>query len=1206
MIRMGLIALAMLLAAPAAAHADPITTAIFGAAFASTFAGAVVSFAITTAISAGIGLLKAALTKKPETREPGIQLQVEVGDNVPVGFTMGFTATAGTRRYAGVWGSSGDTPNAYLVDVVQVGDIPAPQSSGNRPGLWVNGERATILWNETPSAQGYPVEEFQDGGKNYLWVKYRDGTETTADSYLLDKFSGDADRPWEAEMVGRGCPHFILTARFNRELFTGQMEYLAEPPKTAWYDIRLDTTEGGSGDHRWDDQATWEPSDNVVVQIYNIIRGVYYDDGDDYREWLFGGQDLPPFRLPAANWMAAANECDALVAKAGGGTEKQFRSGMEIRGDMEPLSVVEELLKACNGRLAEVGGIFKILVGAPGSAVYSFTDDDIIVTESQSYTPFPGLDSTHNAILATYPEPEEAWGIKDAPARYSDALETEDGSRRLPISVGFPAAPYSIQVQRLMKAMIGDERRFRVHSFWLPPASWLLEPAVDVVSWTSARNGYTNKKFLVVRMGGARTKNQLVLLKEIDPADYDWVAGDDEQPTSVGFLGPIRPPPQPMVGWQVEPFTITDGGFSRPSIKVLFDGNQDDVQFVRIQARLEATEEIVFDGTVSYGPPEETTKSVVLNGQFMADTDYEARGIFLPFTGRLTEWSDWLAVTTPNVGISEGELDGFLTGLFQQLKVGAEASLSRALEDLRTEIESLAQLNNGAWALTDVNINRIVSTVGQRIGVAEASVTIVQEAVATVTQALARYFVNLTATNSGGEAVALLHLTAIAGDEETGSVAGAEIAVRAGADGEMAEAAIELMAVNDPVLGRLVSRFRVKAELADIVFANGARLNLQLVPQTNGDKEAPIDEDGDIIADLLHRDRSHHTLLDGPATVRFPIHSPGVWDYIHSFEQDETGEWPVTFDPTVFVGEPPVIDDAADSETTVQIFIRSLSPPRAIATLIGGGGTEAGSTRQFTISPPVAGRSVIDLDIEDLDDIPVGTYIITPIGEYLDATFDLQGPGGSSAGTRAEGGSSVAAGAGTATTFDWGGGTMTAGAGGVSATVTTLAESGSGGNQNSGGSAGTASGGDTNTNGSSGFAGGQLTVSGVNYGVAGGSPASPSGSASLGSDILSADDGPRPQKKNGVVGNAPGGGARGGGWYAYDPSGSTSFRWGNGSGGGGTGARCIKEFGTGVLLEGVEYTLIVGDSGAAGTTSGGFTHARTQGARGAAGKAHIF
>lgn len=676
--RLTALTLALLLAATTLAHADPVSGLIVTALAVPAALAPLATSLITLALTLGTSLLLRALFT-PEIKVPGVQLDVEVGDDSPIGFVVGSYATAGTRKYIGVYGESGDdVPNKYLVDVLQVGDITAP----GQPGLWVNGERCTILWDEE-DGQGFPIENFRDGDDDKLWIKYYDGSQTTASTYLRDNFGDDDDRPWKSTMIGRGCPFVVITAQFDREEFPGQMRYVIEAPSIPLYDIRKDDTEGGDGDHRWGDASTYEASDNPAVIIYNIIRGIYYGS-----EWVYGGQNLPSFRLPAANWMAAMNECDRLIDLDGGGQEKQFRAGYEIRGDQEPLEIIEELLKGCNGRLSEAGGIFKIAVGAPGAAVYSFTDSDIIITKEQSYQPFPGLDATHNAIEATYPEPEEMWSQKDAPALYDDDLEEEDGDRRLVVSIDFPTVPFGVQVQRLVKAAANDSRRFRQHSFYLPPAAWLLEPN-DVVSWTSARNGYVAKKFQISQLVGEPSLNQLVGLREVDPADYDWDPETDQQATTTGFMGPIRTPPQAMVGWQVDPATLKDslGVDRRPTIQVTFAGNLVDVRAVQIQVRLASDGTMVFDGEAPYGDPDAATKEVVLNATFLPDEEYEARGRFLPYSNRLTEWSSWLAVTTPDVKITDVSV--LLDGLSDDVRDVIQLAHQR-LDDAAGRIEELA------------------------------------------------------------------------------------------------------------------------------------------------------------------------------------------------------------------------------------------------------------------------------------------------------------------------------------------------------------------------------------------------------------------------------------------------------------------------------------------------------------------------------------
>ena len=684
------IAALLVLAASGPARAEPITIALFGSAFAATLGGAVVSFAFTAAAYIGASLLINAIKPKPKTAtpeptsQPGIQFDIQMGDDLPIAFTVGQTATAGARKYIGTWGSDGSTPNAYLTDVIQLGDLPAPGALG----IWINGQKCTLLDDE--SSWGHPVEEFRKDGRDHVWVKYCDGTQTEADPFLRAQFGAHPERPWKATMIGRGCPFAIVTALFNRELFTGNLDCMFELPPTPWYDIRKDDTAGGEGDHRWDAPETWEPTSNNAVIIYNIVRGVSYDG-----EWLYGGQNLAAFRLPADSWMAAANECDAERELEDGGTEPQFRCGMEIRGDMEPLTVIEELLKACSGRMAEVGGIFKLLIGAPGSAVYSFTDDDILITRGQTYTPFPTLDDTHNGVEGTYPEPSEMWATKDAPARYSSALELADGNRRLATGVHFAAVPFPVQVQQLMQTMIEEDRRFRIHSHHLPPDAFPLEP-LDLVSWTSVRNGYLNKKFLINRIVGQRTSNQLVLLKEISPADYGWSTAQ-ELPRAVGHISIVRPPAQPMAGWQAAPATLDDGDGvkRRPSIQIQFDGNQDDVRAVRVQVRLAGEPALVFDGELPYGPPAAGIKYVTLNAVFLPETAYEARGMFVPYTGRETLWSSWLAVTTPDVKLSLLDLQH---GVGDYVSSQLPAALNR-IDFIAQQIASAATEQDAANAI---------------------------------------------------------------------------------------------------------------------------------------------------------------------------------------------------------------------------------------------------------------------------------------------------------------------------------------------------------------------------------------------------------------------------------------------------------------------------------------------------------------------------
>ncbi|MDE1991664.1 MAG: hypothetical protein KGI75_04140 [Rhizobiaceae bacterium] len=699
------------------AHAEPISLAIAAISQFVGSIGLIGKLVLTVAINIGLSLVEKAMAKKDQPQPAGAKLEISMGDDHPMSFIIGSHATAGRRKYAGSWGEDGKTPNAYFTDVIEIGSIPNRAGERGLTSLWIDDQQVGVLWEEPhPDGRGFPVLQYRVGSTDYLWIKFLDGTQTAPDPFLTTKFGVDPDRPWKSTMIGLGCQVVILTARYNADLFSGIPAGVYQPHPVPLYDIRKDTSAGGNGAHRWEDPSTWEQSGNPATLIYNLARGVYYGS-----EWVYGGQNIAAFCLPSANWMAAANACDASVTLDGGGSEPAFRAGYEVQCDQQPLDVVSELLKACNGRMAEVGGIFKMLISTPGAAVYSFSDDDIIVTAEQDFQPFPSLSDTYNAIEATYPEPAEKWANKDAPGRYNADLEVEDGNRRLPAQIQLPAVPFANQVQRVGQAMIQDYRRFRTHQISLPPDAYPLEPN-DVVSWTSARNGYDEKKFLVVKVEPQPNFVTVVTLKEVDPSDYDWHSGM-QLPTAIGWIGPITPPSQPMVGWSVEPATVQDtsGVDRRAAIKISCAPDLDDVERVWVQVRLKETGDIVFDSdSTRYASPYSWT----ISGQWtLPDTDYEARGRYVPRSTRATDWSAWLTVKTPNILIQAGDvLDGaIIAAKIADAAVTAEKIMDEAVTSLKL---ADAAVSANKIAVDAVTADVIASNAVVASKLADAAVTL--------------------------------------------------------------------------------------------------------------------------------------------------------------------------------------------------------------------------------------------------------------------------------------------------------------------------------------------------------------------------------------------------------------------------------------------------------------------------------------------------
>ena len=693
LIKAGLLActaLTFVLTSHTPAEAGPLFGIIAGIFGAIASGASIAQIVIGVALKVGMTLLQMALTPEQQVKPVGVKLQVEVGDDKPVSAVIGTFATSGKRKYIGSYGDIGGTPNSHLTEVIEVSSIPV----GGLSGLWMDGQKCTILYDE-PSSRGYPLEEYRvtkgSTKTDYAWIRFYDGTQTAADSYMLGKFGDHDKRPWTASMVGRGCAYAVMTYRWKRDLFRGQPSVAFELLSIPLYDIRKDSTNGGNGDHRWTDPATWEPSVNMAVMAYNVARGIYY-----HGEWFYGGQNVAAHRLPSSAWIAAAQECGRLIDNADGSRSAQFRGGFEITGDAQPSDTLDELRKGMNARLVDSAGTLKIKVGAMGAAVYAFTDADIIVTKEQGFDPFPTLDQTINAVYATYPEPAEQWAGKDAPALRDAALEARDG-KLLPASIQFRAVPHRRQVQRLMRAALKEERRFRTHQIWLPPAAYALEPGIDVVAWTSAHNGYNAKKFLVVEIAGDPTMNQLVTLQEVDPSDYDW-SSEFEMPSSTGWLGRIDAPDQPMDVWGAAPSSVEDasGTGRRPSILVSYAGDQDDVESVWIRVRVKATGKVVYSARHPYDG--DIPQTNVHGAWCLPVTHYEVTGKFVPYSSRSTSWAGWIEVLTEALYWTYDDLAIELRDVLDTLVSWIDGDLPGSVANNAADILAEAQARAAAMA----------------------------------------------------------------------------------------------------------------------------------------------------------------------------------------------------------------------------------------------------------------------------------------------------------------------------------------------------------------------------------------------------------------------------------------------------------------------------------------------------------------------------
>ncbi|MFN4191808.1 MAG: phage tail protein [Tabrizicola sp.] len=659
-----------LVALPAPADAAPLFAAI--STFATTVGAAIKASVLLqvltrVALSVALSALQRALMPKP--RDPGIKTKVtQTGDTNPQAFPLHKVATAGTHACPPMThGTAGRTPNHLLNYVIVLSDVPGATLS-----RWmINNEYVTLGATPHPD-YGLPATGKYSG---HAWIKVYDGSQTTADPMLLSRYTtGNSERPWSADMIGRGLVYAICTFRFNRELFPGLPRCKFELNGIPLYDPRQDSTVGGSGAHRWNDRATWEPSLNPQVGIYNLLRGIELPDGSVY------GGGFPAEDVPLSSWFAAMNECDLAVTN-GAGTEPQFRAGIEATVDEEPADLIAELLKACSGNLAEIGGLWKTRAGPPGTPVYMMTDADIVSSSPQEFKPFPNMADSYNGAHATYPDPGAGWEPAEAEPYYSSDYEQDDRGFRLTADLNLVACPFASQVRRLMYAYVEGERRFRRHELTLPPDGVILEP-LDAISWTSSWNGYASKLFEIAEVAeDMQSGLQRVSLIERDPADYSYPALPGPDPISTL---PDVPPPQTLPAFAVSGASIGDdsGNPRRPALSLTWEPELFDVYGINYEVRLQATGAVVARGSTQAV----AAGSLLVTEGVLASTVYEVRA--QPVADRATEWTSWLPATTPATLITSPDLaEGSVSIQLQTVVLGP---FTRATIGVGTVLATLA------------------------------------------------------------------------------------------------------------------------------------------------------------------------------------------------------------------------------------------------------------------------------------------------------------------------------------------------------------------------------------------------------------------------------------------------------------------------------------------------------------------------------------
>lgn len=467
-------------------------------------------------LSAGASFGLAYLAKRmtPEPREStrvryGARLSLRLDPNDERDVILGRAATAGSLKYHHKYGPNGN-------DYIQLVYALADHECDGLEEIWVDGKKCTFGDDVTSGGTtGVKVTEFN----NLMWVRFHSGAlDQAADADLVAK----GGTRWTSTERGAGVCYVRVTMLYSQSKFPNGLPKLMFVVRgLKCYDIRKDTSAGGSGSHRWGTPSTYEWTDNPVILAYNWRRGVYV--GTE----RLAGMSTVPAMMPYAVWGPAASVCDETVALKAGGTEKRYRAGGVVSTGTENREVIRDLLTAMAGAEIDTGGLLRPQPGVAQTSVMTVTDADLIADAEVEIIPKLPRNDLANAVFGACHDPAQAWESVALPPRISPDDEAADGGIHLPKNYALDFVASLTQGQRVMEIMRRRERHQRRVRCRLRSRFAALE-AGDWITWTSARYGFEAVKFEVLQATLNTDLTVTVSLRETSATIYAWTPATDE------------------------------------------------------------------------------------------------------------------------------------------------------------------------------------------------------------------------------------------------------------------------------------------------------------------------------------------------------------------------------------------------------------------------------------------------------------------------------------------------------------------------------------------------------------------------------------------------------------------------------------------------------------------------------------------------------
>lgn len=442
------------------------TAIVVGAGAGLGFAAATygtVFLAGAAALNIGNNLLAADRAAKAAQSARAEQIRAMVNPNAFANWVFGETAMPVQIIYTEVHGSKKDKAT-----IIYAGAAHQIHSYGD---LYINDELITFSGNDATGAWAGAVSRYTNLG-------------TEGQTALTPPGS-----TWPSTARGRGFPHFCL--QFNLEhdkLKNGVPDRITQVIKAMpVYDPRLDTTVGGSGSHRADDQTTWEYTNGgtdiganwALIDLAYILG--WYNNGK-----LVFGRGADPEDIDYASFISAANACDALIDAI----PRYHIGGIErIDGDHD--RVISALEATIGGKIAKPGG--KYHCWAPYDdlvALETISEDDLIRDVGVHFQDARSIENIYNVGVGQFINPDILYLPDSYPEVRETGAITDHGRERL-MQYDTPFLQHEKRCQRVILQQI---RRSIFGRVWQVPVGpkYFRRTVFDVLNLNIRETNFTD------------------------------------------------------------------------------------------------------------------------------------------------------------------------------------------------------------------------------------------------------------------------------------------------------------------------------------------------------------------------------------------------------------------------------------------------------------------------------------------------------------------------------------------------------------------------------------------------------------------------------------------------------------------------------------------------------------------------------------------